>query len=113
MPRIRLLYLLHGFAVAAFGPFASVILADRGFEPAAIGLVYAITSLTYIFRSPRGATWATSSSGGRGSLQVAMLGAAAMLLVFAFPLTLPLLAVATWGMRRAMAPPARCPTRSR
>ena len=97
MPRIRLLYLLHGFAVAAFGPFASVILADRGFEPAAIGLVYAITSLTYIVSVPAWGHLGDIVLGRSRALQVAMLGAAAMLLVFAFPLALPLLAVVYVG----------------
>jgi MFS transporter, PPP family, 3-phenylpropionic acid transporter len=97
MPRIRLLYLLHGFAVAAFGPFASVILADRGFEPAAIGLVYAVTSLVYIVSVPAWGHLGDVVLGRARALRLAMLGAAAMLLVFALPLALPLLALAYVG----------------
>ena len=94
MPRIRILYLLHGLAVAAFGPFASVILADRGFAPAAIGLVYAATSLIYIVSVPAWGHLGDVVLGRSRALRFAMLGAAAALLVFALPLALPLLAVA-------------------
>ncbi|HEY3334792.1 MAG TPA: MFS transporter [Candidatus Limnocylindrales bacterium] len=97
MPRIRLLYLLHGFAVAAFGPFASVILADRGFAPAAIGLVYAITSLTYVVSVPAWGHLGDVVLGRSRALRLALVGAAAMLLLFALPLALPLMAVAYVG----------------
>lgn len=97
MPRIRLLYLLHGVAVAAFGPFASVILADRGFEPGAIGLVYAVTSLTYIVSIPAWGHLGDVVLGRSRALRLAMLGAAVALLVFALPIGLPLLAVAYVG----------------
>ena len=48
MSAIRLLFILNGVAVAVVLPFASVILADRGFDPAAIGLVIAVTSLVSV-----------------------------------------------------------------
>ena len=48
MARIRLLFILNGVAIAAFGPFASVILADRGFETAQIGLLSALVSVAFV-----------------------------------------------------------------
>ncbi len=93
MPRIRLLYLLQGLAVAAFGPFVPVILAERGFAPASIGLVFAATSLVYVVSVPAWGHLGDVVLGRSLALRLAMLGAAAMLLVFALPLPLPALAI--------------------
>jgi MFS family permease len=91
MARIRLLYLLHGLAVAAFAPFASVILSDRGFDPAAIGLVFAVTCLVYVLAVPAWGHLADVVLGRSRALRLSMLGAAVALVVFAAPLALPLL----------------------
>jgi MFS family permease len=48
MARIRLLFILNGIAVAAFGPFAAVILESRGFEATQIGLLIAMTSVAAV-----------------------------------------------------------------
>lgn len=97
MPRIRLLFVLNGFAVAAFGPFASVILADRGLAPAAIGLVYALTSIAYVLAVPAWGHLGDVVLGRARALRIAMLGAAAALLVFALPLPLPAIALVYVG----------------
>jgi PPP family 3-phenylpropionic acid transporter len=91
---IRLLFILNGVAVAVVLPFASVILADRGFDPAAIGLVIAVTSLASVASV---SAWGHAGDvvlGRARAMQVAVLVAAGALLVFAMPLALPVVGLA-------------------
>ncbi|HEX5826876.1 MAG TPA: MFS transporter, partial [Candidatus Limnocylindrales bacterium] len=97
MTRIRLLYLLSGLAVASFAPFASVILADRGFDATAIGLVYAVTCLVYIVAVPAWGHLADVVLGRSRALRVAMLASGGLLLLFVLPLPLPLLGLVYVG----------------
>jgi PPP family 3-phenylpropionic acid transporter len=85
MSAIRLLFVLNGIAVAVVLPFASVILADRGFGPAAIGLVMALTSVATVVSV---AAWGHVGDvvlGRVRAMQLAALAAAGFLLVFSLP----------------------------
>lgn len=94
MSAIRLLFVLNGVAVAVVLPFASVILADRGFDPAAIGLVIAVTSLASVISL---SAWGHAGDvvlGRARAMQAAVLAAAGALTVFAMPLALPVVGLA-------------------
>ena len=52
MLALRVLFLLAGAILGVFYPFLSAILADRGFEPAEIGLTAALASLAFMFAVP-------------------------------------------------------------
>jgi len=95
--RIRILFLLNGVAIAVFGPFASVILADRGLDPAAIGLVNSLTAVAYVIILPAWGHLGDAVLGRATALRLATLGAAALLLVFGLPLPLVALAIAYVG----------------
>ena len=86
MARIRLLFLLNGAAIAVFGPFAAVILADRGFSPAEIGLLAALTSLAYVVSVSAWGHLGDVVLGRARALRYAVLGAAGMLAIFTLPL---------------------------
>ncbi len=97
MARIRLLFILNGAAVAAFGPFASVILEGRGFAPAQIGLISAITSVAFVLSVSGWGHLGDVVLGRARALRVAILGAAALLAVFTLPLPLGLVALVYVG----------------
>lgn len=86
MNRVRLLFMFNGVAVAVFLPFASVILADRGFDPAAIGLVIALTSLGTVFSVSAWGHLGDVVFGRARAMQYAVLASAGFLLLFALPL---------------------------
>lgn len=86
MARIRVLFLLNGVAIAVFGPFASVILADRGFAPAAIGLVSAMSSVAFVLSVSVWGHLGDVVLGRARALQYAMIGSATLLLAFQLPL---------------------------
>lgn len=86
MTRIRLLFLANGVGSAVFGPFAAVILAGRGFDPAGIGLLSALTSVAFVL-SISGWGHLGDVVLGRGrALQAATLGAAGFVILFFLPL---------------------------
>jgi MFS transporter, PPP family, 3-phenylpropionic acid transporter len=86
MGRIRILFVLNGSAIAIFGPFASVILAGRGFDAAAIGLLAALTSVAYVVSVSIWGHLGDVVLGRARALRYAILGAAALLVVFLLPL---------------------------
>lgn len=86
MTPIRLLFVFNGIAVAVVLPFASVILADRGFDAPAIGVVIALTSVATVASVSAWGHVADVVLGRARALQVAVLAAAGVLVVFALPL---------------------------
>jgi PPP family 3-phenylpropionic acid transporter len=92
--RIRLLFLLNGAGIAVLGPFTSVILSGRGFAPAAIGLVSALTSLAYVLSVSVWGHLGDVVLGRARALGYAILGAAGLLVAFLLPLPPPLIAAA-------------------
>ena len=97
MRRIRLLFLLNGVIVAVFGPFASVILEDRGFNAAEIGLISALTSIAYVTTLSAWGHLGDVVLGRARALRLAVLAAAGLLLLFQLPLPAVLLGAAYVG----------------
>ena len=93
MARIRLLFVFNGIAIAAFGPFAAVILEGRGFTTAQIGLLIALTSILSVVSITGWGHLGDVVLGRARALRIAILGAAAMLAVFMLPLPLGAVAV--------------------
>ncbi len=93
MARIRLLFVLNGIAVAAFGPFAAVILASRGFATAQIGLLIAMTSVAAMLSITVWGHVGDVVLGRARTLRIAILGAAALLALFMLPLPLIVVSV--------------------
>lgn len=83
---VQLLFLLIGAAVATIAPYVSVMLRERGFEPAAIGLVTAISALGFTFAVPIWGHLADVTLGRSRALQLAAIGAAAAMAAFGLPL---------------------------
>lgn len=52
MLQIALVFGIAGATLAAFGPFASVVLRERGFSPAEIGLLAALAAVAYSVAVP-------------------------------------------------------------
>ncbi len=86
MVRIRLLFVLNGAEIAVLGPFASVILAGRGFSPAVIGLVTALTSVAFIVSVSVWGHLGDVVLGRARALSVSILLAAGLLVLFLLPL---------------------------
>lgn len=86
MTRIRLLFLLNGASVAVFAPFASVVLAARGFDPASIGLISAVTSVAYVTTLSAWGHLGDVVLGRARTLRYAILAAAGLLVAFNLPL---------------------------
>ncbi len=97
MRRIRLLFVLNGVSIAVFAPFASVILAGRGLDPAGIGLLSALTAVAFVVSISVWGHLGDVVLGRSRALQVAILGAAAMLGAFMLPIPTLILAVAYIG----------------
>jgi len=93
--RIRLLFLFNGAGIAVLGPFSSVILSGRGFAPAAIGLVSALTSIAFVVSVSVWGHLGDVVLGRARALRYAILGAAALLVLFLLPLP-PALVGATY-----------------
>jgi MFS family permease len=88
MALIVALFLLSGVVQALFFPFASAVLATRGFSPEAIGLLGAIVSIAFL-----GSAWAWGHLadvvlGRPRALRAVIVLSAAMLAAFALPLPL-------------------------
>jgi MFS transporter, PPP family, 3-phenylpropionic acid transporter len=84
--RLRLLFVLNGVAVAVALPFGSVILADRGFEPAAIGVVIALTSVATVVSVSSLGHLGDVVLGRARAVQLAVLAAVGFLALFTLPL---------------------------
>ena len=92
MARIRLLFVLNGIAVAAFGPFAAVILSSRGFGTEQIGLLVAMTSVAAVLSITVWGHVGDVVLGRARTLRIAILGAAALLALFMLPFPLAVVA---------------------
>ena len=103
MTRIRLLFLLNGVTFAVFGPFVSVVLEGRGFDPAEIGLISALTSIAYLVALSAWGHLADVVLGRARALRLAILAAAVMLLAFQLRLPAGLLAAAYVGYAACLA----------
>lgn len=97
MRRIRLLFVLNGVSIAVFGPFASVILASRGLDPAMIGLLSGLTAVAFVGSISVWGHLGDVVLGRARALQVAIIGAAAMLGAFMLPIPILILAIAYVG----------------
>jgi PPP family 3-phenylpropionic acid transporter len=86
MARIRLLFVLNGAAFAVFAPFASVILAERGFSVAEIGLLAALASAGYVLAVSAWGHLGDVVLGRARALRFAMLLSAALMIAFQLPL---------------------------
>jgi len=85
MAGIRALFLANGAALGVFYPFIAVILAGRGFAPAAIGVVTAASSFAFTLAVPVWSHLADVALGRRVALALSGLGAAGCLVVAAAP----------------------------
>jgi MFS transporter, PPP family, 3-phenylpropionic acid transporter len=103
---VLVLFGLGGASLAAFSPFLSVILAERGFGPPAIGFVAALTSVAFMVTIPAWGHLADVVLGRPSALRFAGLASAASLLVFALPVPPLLLVLAVVGYAAAYAPVA-------
>jgi PPP family 3-phenylpropionic acid transporter len=73
---VQVLFVLFGIAIAAFFPFLTLFLAERGLSPGEIGVVIAAMALGRIAAGPVWGHVADTSIGRRSTLQVGALGAA-------------------------------------
>ncbi len=85
MRAIRVFFLVYGLALATFFPFVAVILDDRGFAPAAIGVVTAVASLVFAASVPGWGHLADVRLGRSGALRVAALLSGLALVAFGLP----------------------------
>jgi len=105
--RVKVLYVLIGMAEAAILPFMALLLAERGFTPAGIGLVLALMSLAAFVASP---LWGYTADRWRSAERTLQMGASATVALAAlFPaatgrLLLAVLSVALWVARAPLAP---------
>jgi MFS family permease len=94
MGRISLLFILYGASIAVFAPFASVILAGRGFDRASIGALSAVTSVAFVVSVSAWGHLGDAVLGRARALRYAILGAAGLLAVFLLPVPAGVSAVA-------------------
>ena len=81
MRGIRAVFVANGIAIASFLPFTAVILAARGFEPAAIGLVTAGQATAFMLAVPAWSHLADVRLGRRRALVVSACGGAAAIVL--------------------------------
>ncbi|HEX7474252.1 MAG TPA: MFS transporter [Candidatus Limnocylindrales bacterium] len=81
MTSLRIMVLSVGVAVGVFLPFVAVILAELGFSPSAIGLVFALGAIAFTVAVPAWGHLADVRLGRPRTLQVGAVGAAIVLLV--------------------------------
>jgi PPP family 3-phenylpropionic acid transporter len=86
--RVGVLLVFDGAAIGAVFPFLTVMLAARGFDPLAIGLVTALSSAAYTIALPVWGHVADVVLGRVSALRIAAAGAALAMLVFLAPLPL-------------------------
>ncbi len=82
MAAIRIIFVLGGVILATFYPFVSVILADRGFDAAQIGLVTAAGSLAFAASVPFWGHLADVRLGRAGALRISVLLSGLALVAF-------------------------------
>lgn len=82
MTAIRLVFLALGAGMGGLIPFGTVLLADKGFDAATIGLVLALAAAAGVITTPIWGHLGDTVLGRRRVLQLASLGAAISLLVF-------------------------------
>ncbi len=85
MRRLQLVFLSFGAALGAFYPFVAVILADRGFTPAEIGLTTAAASVAFSLAVPAWSHLADVVVGRTGALRLAAAGCGLALVGFGLP----------------------------
>jgi PPP family 3-phenylpropionic acid transporter len=104
---LRVLFLLGGAVLGTFYPFVAVLFADRGFDPAEIGLVTAAGSLVFSVTVPVWGHLADVRLGRSGALRLAGIGAALSLVAFGLPwppLVLAAMYIAFAGTESAFGP---------
>jgi len=82
---VRLLFLVSGGAIATIYPFVTVMLQARGFDPAAIGLVAAVSAVGFAVVVPIWGHLADVTLGRVRALQVAAIGGAVVMVGFGAP----------------------------
>jgi MFS family permease len=82
---VQLLFVLSGTALATIAPFISVMLYERGLEPAAVGLVASISALGFTLAVPVWGHLGDVTWGRARTLQVASIGAAVSMIAFGLP----------------------------
>jgi len=88
---LRALYLWNGLAIGAMYGFVPVLLQDKGFSPALIGITTSLGSLSYTVALPIWGHIGDVITGPRRALQIACVPAAVAGLLFGQPL--PVIAV--------------------
>jgi PPP family 3-phenylpropionic acid transporter len=107
VPALRIVFLLIGAALATFYPFQAVILADRGFDPTAIGLVTAAASVAFTVSVPVWGHLADVRLGRTGALRIGAWASGLALVAFGAPWPLVVLAfmvLAFAGTESTLAP---------
>jgi PPP family 3-phenylpropionic acid transporter len=92
MRAIRAVFLANGISMGVFFPFAAVILSTRGFSPAEIGLIQALSSAAFTIAVPAWGHLADVVLGRRNALVISALTGAAAVLAAGSPI--PALGVA-------------------
>jgi PPP family 3-phenylpropionic acid transporter len=75
-----------GVTLATVGPYVAVMLRERGFQPATIGLVASVSALGFTVAIPIWGHLADVTLGRRRTLQFAAIGSAAAMAAFGLPL---------------------------
>jgi PPP family 3-phenylpropionic acid transporter len=86
MAGIRAVFILVGAAMGVFTPFISVLLSVRGFEPAEIGIITAVSSAAFTVCIPIWSHLADVTLGRRRALVIAAVGAGGFALAAGLPL---------------------------
>jgi len=73
---VQVLFVLFGFAIAAFFPFLALFLSDRGLSAGRIGVVIAAMALARVLANPLWGHVADTAIGRRSTLRIGALGAA-------------------------------------
>jgi PPP family 3-phenylpropionic acid transporter len=92
MRAIRAVFLANGMSMGVFFPFAAVILSTRGFSPAEIGLIQALSSAAFTVAVPAWGHLADVVLGRRNALVISALTGATAVLAAGSPI--PALGVA-------------------
>lgn len=107
MRAVQSVFVLAGVALATIAPFISVMLRERGLDPAAVGIVAAASALGFTVAVPVWGHLADVTIGRARTLQFAALGAALSMIAFGLPvpgLVLGLMVVAYNVFQSALGP---------
>ncbi len=85
MRAVRVIFLVTGGAIAVIYPFITVMLQARGFDPAAIGLIAAVSAVGFTIVVPIWGHLADVTLGRVRALQVAAIGGAVVMVGFGAP----------------------------